>query len=1439
MRLKQIENGFFDCLRERGLFGQISFLLLLLLAGSAAAQEEDEDLFAPGLIARYSNTKGVSFTRRDAAVSFAWKDGTADRRLPAGPFRAEWRGFLLSQANGNYQLHAYYSGKLRLTLGDRVVIDHASDAADWHSSAPIELDYDYHRLQIEYQKTNDQAHLALFWTGPQFQLEPIDGRQLFHRRSDTPTAVFERGESLVRALRCEACHQIGSGDAKGEMGGKPLAAPSLEHLAGNMERDWLLRWLTAKPDPKDSDTSIPNPTRRMPHFSLDATQAEEIAAWLFAKSTPVKIPIQPKKIDSAPSKAKSKKKKDEPELPVKTLFESGRELFLTVGCLACHQLGEKGGGGLFDGGDLAAIAAKRPAKFFETWLASPDAINARHRMPVFDLNEIERQQLAAFLVTLAGPRRPATSPSQQVSVERGAKAIAAFRCAACHVLPDGLNAANATKTALKTKSDWQRSCVVPSARPGQPQFVLNDSDRDAIQTYVSQVGASSTIATPSGRQLLAENNCLSCHQRNEAPGLAPRLTEIAGLHAELAARIPSMTPPPLNSVGDKLHDNALRAAISRQSANHRPYLLVRMPRFKLDDSELQNLLEYFVSTDRIPSNLRTKPNRSVVEPTLLEAVGSRLVTPDGFGCTSCHQLGQVMPVKAPLNARGPDLSMLGQRVRREWYDRWVRNPSRIVPRMEMPSVQVAVRGVLHDNLDDQLAAVWDVLNRPGFQPPQPNPIRVVRQSGVQPDAAAKVVTDVLRSSTQSYVKPILVGLSNRHNILFDLETAQLIEWSIGDTARQRTEGKSWFWETAGKEILRTNLDAPELTLQNGGAPESPRVIGQFVTELDAVEHDGNGLQFRYRLDVFGSLHRILVTQTLTPLLESGRSGFRRTIEISQVPANGRVRLAVASRKAFSRGKLTADQRTITIQDPSPMTLSLRQPASAVWETNGTTSAGAVNGAVKFELDYSTPLAVDQFVVDSPNAEQILKPEALHVVPGFAAQRLALNDDIMPTAITWRPNGTLVIASLKGHVWQAHDTDGDGLADRLVPLCDELAAPYGLFATDDYVDVANKYALLRLYDDDSDGRADRTVTIASGWGHTADYHDWAVGLPRDEAGNYYMALPCQQDERSPAAARFRGEFLKLVPRSPTPDNPQLFELQSISRGHRFPMGIARRRDGELFVSDNQGNYNPFNEINHIQANAHFGFVNAIEKGSNDRPPLTPPAIDLPHPWTRSVNGICFLETPAELWKKTQRNAFGPFEGHLIGCEYDTRRLIRMSLQKVGNVFQGAAYPFSYDQPLEGPPLLGPLVAEVAPSGDLYVGGLRDSGWGGANNVGEVVRLQFRPDTLPCGIAEMRSVHDGFEIDFTAEVDGTFAGEINNYSLASYTRESTPAYGGPDLDRRNEHIQEVTVSADRRRVTLHLSEQRIGYVYELHVKKLVADDQIFFPAEAHFTLRTIGP
>ncbi len=174
------------------------------------------------------------------------------------------------------------------------------------------------------------------------------------------------------------------------------------------------------------------------------------------------------------------------------------------------------------------------------------------------------------------------------------------------------------------------------------------------------------------------------------------------------------------------------------------------------------------------------------------------------------------------------------------------------------------------------------------------------------------------------------------------------------------------------------------------------------------------------------------------------------------------------------------------------------------------------------------------------------------------------------------------------------------------------------------------------------------------------------------------------------------------------------------------------------------------------------------------------MNLPHPWTRSVNGICFLNTPAGA---TGQNVFGPYEGHLVGCEYNGLSLIRMSLEEVAGVMQGAAYMFSAPVTEGQATFEGPVVCSVSPAGELVVGNIHDSGWGGGQNTGSIVKLK-PTGQWQLGIAEVKGLPDGLRILFTGKVDPQAAKLASNYAILSYRRISTPAYGGNDQEERHE-------------------------------------------------------
>ncbi len=176
---------------------------------------------------------------------------------------------------------------------------------------------------------------------------------------------------------------------------------------------------------------------------------------------------------------------------------------------------------------------------------------------------------------------------------------------------------------------------------------------------------------------------------------------------------------------------------------------------------------------------------------------------------------------------------------------------------------------------------------------------------------------------------------------------------------------------------------------------------------------------------------------------------------------------------------------------------------------------------------------------------------------------------------------------------------------------------------------------------------------------------------------------------------------------------------------------------------------------------------------------------------------------------------------------------MSLERVAGEWQGAVYPLSIEPAAGQPTFEGPLVCQVSPLGDVYVGNIRDSGWGAGSNTGSIVRLRWRGD-LPAGIAAVRAAVEGFAITFTKPVDRGRAADAAYYAVSSFRRIPTPNYGGPDHDRRMETIASVTVSDDARQATLRLADVRPGFVYEFHVRNVSSEKQ-FFPAEAYYTLR----
>ncbi|MBW3542493.1 MAG: PQQ-dependent sugar dehydrogenase [Planctomycetes bacterium] len=844
--------------------------------------------------------------------------------------------------------------------------------------------------------------------------------------------------------------------------------------------------------------------------------------------------------------------------------------------------------------------------------------------------------------------------------------------------------------------------------------------------------------------------------------------------------------------------------------------------------------------------------------------GHTLVGARGFSCIACHGVGSFEPRNVALGTRGSDLLALGRRMRPSYYLRWTRSPIRIVPGMEMPAIVKPVAGVLGEDLDAQLRATWQALNDPRFTVPT-DPASVEQFVTVQPGERPRIIRDVFTCPKENgggYVaRALAVGFNNGHNLLFDLDTFSLRGWYFGDFARQRTLGKSWYWDMAGVPVVTgfdRGSDIALLKITEGDDSKHelirPKMRGgtcgrllRYVNDKDRTrENRGSYVRIEYEVEfeIDGRIRTVLVHDAFTRLDSLEVVGLQRDVMAQSIPNGYDVVVRLPDQFALEKaiGSATVRGFVETSNPESFVRLVQRDPHRK----------SVAYGLMLYVAKLNRPEAPLPTKPEIPEAIQ-----SVDTVPGFDGMRLPLPQSIMPTAFAWRPDGTLAFTSLKGHVDLARDTDGDELEDDLTVFEEGLAAPYGVLADGDDLLVCHKPDVLRLRDNDHDGRADVREVVASGWGYNDNYHDWTTGLVRDEDGNLYVGTGSDyaQKDRPAENARWRGKVLRLSPAPSQGDGKKsgLYDIAPIAHGFRYPMGLAFNAAGDLFATDNQGVQNTFNEINHIVDGAHYGVPGRYE--SDDGVTHLPPAIQVPHPWTRSVNALFFIPEkvgglesrvggdvhPSTLnpQPSTARlSTLDSLAGHAIGCEYDSRFLVRMTFEKIDGVYQGAAYYFSRpNEEAGGNNFLGPICGAVAPDGDIYIGSMHDSGWLGGRNTGGIVRLKAN-GKLPNGIRELRIRPDGFELEFFRAVDAEAAARAENYTVSGYTRVWQGGYATPDSGRHRLDVQSATLAADSHTVQLAIDGLKTGHVYEVSCAAIgTADQRELWPSTGHYTLHRL--
>src|SRR4029453_4756565 len=120
-------------------------------------------------------------------------------------------------------------------------------------------------------------------------------------------------------------------------------------------------------------------------------------------------------------------------------------------------------------------------------------------------------------------------------------------------------------------------------------------------------------------------------------------------------------------------------------------------------------------------------------------------------------------------------------------------------------------------------------------------------------------------------KPVLMAFSNRHNLLFDLETNRLAAWYVGDAASHRTKGKSWFWGGGGHALLVNQSPDPELSLALDGKEVKPLLCAQVLAQplrlFAGRSRENESLWFEYSVSFQAATSkepiRLLITEVFS------------------------------------------------------------------------------------------------------------------------------------------------------------------------------------------------------------------------------------------------------------------------------------------------------------------------------------------------------------------------------------------------------------------------------------------------------------------------------------------------------------------------------------------------------------------------------------------------
>jgi cytochrome c2 len=945
--------------------------LAVLSFGTVASAVEPSDL-KPGLVATYEDGGFPEVTRLEPTVALTLGKGETPHPKLGRLASAKWVGYVNITRPGKYTFSAnVQNGTLRVSVGGKLVLTGTGIPNE------VQLDGGVQAFEAVFTANGTPARVELFWRGPGFIREPLPHQFLGHLPAERPKTYLtdlqqEHGRFLFEELACAKCHK-----PTGDRMGRTLAdrtGPNLSEVAKRAYPGWIDAWL--------ADPAKLRPHTTMPKMFADDERgrAERYAVtkYLVSLSGTTLDPYRPPVV--VPDN-------------VKQSIERGRVLYSTTGCATCHQEAKPrpkneedereplkpedyihglGTAGPTSKYLLGALGSKTRVEALAAYLQNPHKTNPGGRMPQMNLTQQEATDIARYLcrttdenLSTAPPAAPKTKPAelgrevyrsffgikardelpafQQLTAEKqwadlGEKLVVIKGCVDCHSVERNgkpLTPGEHFPTLGEVKTAGATGCIGEKPDAAKvPVYKLDAKESAALATFLKTGlgGAGSPAPTYHARVALRRFNCLNCHSRDGEGGIPFELAEQMRV-LEKVENVDDVRPPLLTGVGHKARTTWLKSVLTDRG-RARPWMQLRMPQYGESNvgflPEALACLEGTTADDTI--------HKLPLEPQKI-ALGKQIIGKSGLGCISCHDIGGV----PNTGTRGPDLATINQRVRYEWYDRWMHQPLRMAPGTRMPQAFVdgksTLSTVLNGDPKGQAEAMWSYLSLgPGLPLPE----------GLEPPKGLIIVArdrpEVLRTfMPEAGSKAIAVGYPGGVSVAFSADQCRLAYawggnfldaspvWNNRGGAPAKLLGpKFWTAPPSHPWGLTTNPRIPPDFLARANNPafgmplplEPARIYdGPMAVNFDGYTLDRSGRPtFRYTLDEGGKGAVLKVSEAPVPIKASVASGFARQFALD-VPGGYRA--------WFLAGQSTKDPRVLAANGGRVPELDLKANESLV------------------------------------------------------------------------------------------------------------------------------------------------------------------------------------------------------------------------------------------------------------------------------------------------------------------------------------------------------------------------------------------------------------------------------------------------------------------------------------------------------------------------------